>query len=93
VVATGQRDLGAGDGAQAPGAGALGELHRPVQAVVVSEGESLISQLPRLEHQLLDVRGTVKEGEVGVGMEFSVGRHIHPVYRTSVLMATRSCRN
>ena len=30
VVAVGQRDLGAGDGAQAPGAGALGELHRPV---------------------------------------------------------------
>ena len=52
----------------------LGELHRPVEAVVVGEGEGLVAQLARPQHQLLDVRGAVEEGEVGVAVEFGVGR-------------------
>ena len=72
VWAVRERDLGTGDGPQPPGAGALGELHRPVQAVVVGEGEGLISQLPRPQHQLLDMGSAFEEGEVGVGVELGV---------------------
>jgi hypothetical protein len=72
VVAVGERDLGAGDGLEAPGAGALSELHRPVEAVVVGEGEGLVPHLPRPQHQLLDVRGALEEGEVRVTVELSV---------------------
>ncbi len=61
VVAVSQRDLGAGDGAQPPGAGRLRELHRPVEAVVVRESEGLVPQLPRPQHQLLDVRCAIQE--------------------------------
>ena len=67
--------LRAGNGAEAPGAGALGELHRAVEAVVVRERQRLISQLERPQHKLINVRGTFEEREVGVGVEFGVGRH------------------
>lgn len=69
----GERDLCASDGAEAPGAGALGELHRAVQAVVVGEGQRLVAQLQRSQDDLFDVGGAFEEGEVGVGVEFGVG--------------------
>ena len=63
-MTVGQRDLGAGDGAQAPGAGALGKLHRPVESIVVREGQRLVPQLPRPQHHLLNVGCAIEEGEV-----------------------------
>ncbi len=76
VVAAFERDLGAGDRAHAPGPGALGELHRAVQAVVVSQRQRCLPQFARPQHQLLDVRSAVKEREVGMTVQLRVA---HPV--------------
>jgi len=51
---------------------ALGELHSPVEAVVVREGEGVLAQLPRLEHQLQRRGRPLKEGTVGAQVEFGV---------------------
>lgn len=67
--------LRAGNGAEAPGAGALGELHRAVEAVVVRERQRVVSQLQGAEDEFFDVRSAFEEGEVRVSMEFGVGRH------------------
>jgi len=95
VWAAGQRDLGAGDRAQTPRSGALGKLHRSVEVVVVREGEGLVPQLPRPQRQLFDVRGALEEREVGVGVEFSVGRYTSCAYvillPDFVLQDVRAC--
>ena len=75
VMARLQGDLGAGDRAQASGAGAPSELHRPADAVVVGEGEGIVAQPARPQHQPLDVRGAFEEGEVGVAVEFGARHH------------------
>ncbi len=56
-----------------------------MEAVVVGEGERLVSQLAGSQHQLLDVGGALEEGEVGVGVELSVGSHSCAGARTIVL--------
>jgi hypothetical protein len=43
--AVGERDLGPGERRDAGGTGGLGERHRPVQAVVVGQGERGIAEL------------------------------------------------
>ena len=75
VMAVCKRDLGAGNRPQPPGARALRELHRAVQAIVVRERQRLVSQLERTQDELLDMRSAFEKGEVGVGVEFGVGRH------------------
>ena len=44
-----QRELGAGDRADAEGLRCVRELERPVQAVVVGESESFVPELRRLD--------------------------------------------
>lgn len=80
-----KRNLGAGNRPKAPGAGALGKLHSAVEAIVVGEGEGVIPQLERAQDELVDVGGTFEKGEVGVGVEFGVGRH-SSIIRTPVLL-------
>ncbi len=75
MMAIGESYLRAGDRPEAPGAGALRELHRAVQAVVVRERQRVVSQLQGAEDELIDVRSAFEEGEVRVGVEFGVGRH------------------
>jgi hypothetical protein len=43
-----------------------------MQAVMIGEGESLVPQLPRPQHQFLDVRSALEEREVRVAVEFGV---------------------
>ena len=52
--------------------GRLGEADHPVQAVVVGEGEGVETEPGRLGDELLGVRGTVEEAEVGVAVELRV---------------------
>jgi hypothetical protein len=84
-VTVGKSDLCAGDRLQPPGSRATGELHRTVQAIVVGQGKRLVPELAGAEHNLVDLRCAFKEREVGMGVEFGVGRH-SPRYRTSVLL-------
>ena len=79
LLAPYKRNFRAGDRPQAPGPCALRELHRAVQAVVVSERERLVSQLQRAQHELIDMRSAFEEREIGVGVKFGVGRHMFSV--------------
>ncbi len=47
-----------------------------MEAVAFREGEGLVCWLPRPQHQLLDVRGALEVGEVGVGVELGVECHV-----------------
>ena len=47
VAVVREGDLGAGDRGDAGGASGLSELHRPVQAVVVGDGQGLIAEFGR----------------------------------------------
>jgi hypothetical protein len=87
----GESNLCAGDGPESPGVGALRELHRAVQAVVVRKRERFVSELEGAEDEFVDVRGAFEEGEVGVGVEFGVGRHMN-IIRTLVLGSQASNR-
>ena len=59
---------------------------------MVRERERFVPQLPRPQHQLLDMRGAFEEGEVGVDVEFSVGDGHRPyaVPRTAQARAVRT---
>ena len=72
-----QGELGAEDGRQPHRPGRLGEADHPVEAVVVGEGEGAEAEPGRLGHELLGVRGTVEEAEVGVAVQLGVA----PVHR------------
>jgi len=54
-------DLGAGDRPDAERLGSVGELERPVDAVVVGERERLVAELGGARGELLGLRGTVEE--------------------------------
>ena len=67
-------ELGAEDGGHAHGVSGLGEADDSVHAVVVGDGQGLEAEAGRLLDQLLGVRRTVEEAEVGVAVQFGV-RH------------------
>ncbi len=69
VVAVGERQLGACDGADAKGFRGLGELHRSVEAVVIGEGEGLVAQFPGAQHQVVGAGGAVEQRPAGVEVE------------------------
>ena len=75
-------ELGAVERAQAERPGALGELHRAGDRVVVGQRERLVALLERADHELLWQRGAVEErvGRVGVQLR---------VHRTYVRMAVK----
>jgi hypothetical protein len=50
----------------------LGVLHRPVDPVVVGEGQNVVALLERRRDQLLGQRGTVEERVGGVAVELGV---------------------
>jgi len=62
VCTAGQADLRTGDRADAERLRRLGELERPVDAVVVGQRERLVAELRRAGGQLLGLRGAVEEG-------------------------------
>lgn len=82
MVARRQRDFGTGYRLEAPGTGALGELHGAVQAIVIGESERFVPEFERAQDHLLDVGGAFEEREVGVRVEFNVGHGITIPERT-----------
>ncbi len=75
-----QGDFGPEDGGQADGGGGFGEPDGPVHAVVVGDGQRLEAQAHCLFHQLVGVRSTIEEAEIGVAMQLGVrGPFTHPV--------------
>ncbi len=68
------RDLGSRDRLEALLLRGPGELHGPVEAVVVGEGERRIAELLRALDELLGMRGPVQEGVARVGVELDVRR-------------------
>jgi len=71
-AAAGERDLGAGDRAQAEVLRRIRELERPVDAVVVGQSEGVIPELDRPGRELFRERRTVEERIGRVGMELDV---------------------
>ena len=71
--AVGQGYFSAGNGLDARIPGALCEVHRSAQVVVVSKRQGRVVQLPGLLQQLLDGRGPFFERVVAVAVEFDVG--------------------
>ena len=69
------RDVAAEDGGQSHRARGLGEAHHAVEAVVVGDGQRRQLQALGFLHQLLGVRRSGEEGEVGVAVKFGVGHH------------------
>ncbi len=67
-----QGDLGPEDGGQAGRAGGFGEADRPVHTVVVGDGQRLEPEAYCLFHELVGVRSTVEEAEIGVAMQLGV---------------------
>ncbi len=79
------RDLGPGDRLDPLALREAGELHGPVEAVVVGEGQGRVAQLLRPQHQLLGVGGPVQEGEARVAVELDVGGGGgHPASRSAM---------
>ena len=68
-----ERDLGAGDRAQAEVLGGVGELERAVDAVVVGERERLVAELRRAGRELLRLRRPVEERVRRVRVQLDVG--------------------
>ncbi len=100
VRAVGQRQLAAGDRAQAGVAGCAGELHRPAEAVVVGQGEGVVAQLGGALGDLDRLGGAVQERVAGVGVQLGVG-HARCAYqrrrcrsrKTTVLRPSSSTRS
>ena len=67
------RELRARDGLKPRLPGRPGELHGPVEPVVVREGQGWVAQLPGPQDQLFGVGGPVQERERRVGVELDVG--------------------
>src|SRR3989441_10734478 len=67
-----QRQLRTGDRLEAERLRLLGERHRAVDAVVVGEGERLVSQVRGRERQLLGERGAVEKRVCRMTVEFDV---------------------
>jgi hypothetical protein len=74
VVAVLERQLGAHDRPHAERLDGGGELHRPVQPVVVGERDRRVPLLGRRRRDLDRMRGPVEEREGGVAVELDV-RH------------------
>ena len=72
MAAVEQRQLGAGDGLDAGVDGVLGELHRPVQPVVVGRGQGRVPQVEGAPDQLLRLRRAVEEGEGRMEVQLDV---------------------
>jgi hypothetical protein len=79
--------LGTGDRAEAEAFGAVGELHRAPEAVVVGQRKRRIAEHRGGARQLQRGRGAVEEGERRVGVQLDVGgrghRRLRPVGDTS----------
>ena len=69
-----QGDLGTEHGRQSDGARRLGEAHHAVETVVIGDRQRLETETRGLLRQLLGMRGTVEEREVGVAVQLGV-RH------------------
>src|SRR5437899_3842676 len=67
-----QRQLRTGDRLEAERLRLLGERHRAVDAVVVGEGERLVSQVRGRERQLLGERGAVEKRVCRMTVELDV---------------------
>ncbi len=69
-------DLSTGDRLEARQTRHLRELHRTVEAVVVSQGQGWITKLNGTHDQLLRVGRTVQEGKARMAVQLDVGdRH------------------
>ena len=69
-----QGELGAEDGVDAVLVGGAQEAGGAVDGVVVGEGQGGHAELGGAAHEVFGVAGAVEEGEVGVGVEFGVGK-------------------
>ncbi len=67
-----QGELGAEDAGEPHGPGRLGEADHPVQPVVVGQGEGAQPEPGGLGHELLGVRGTVEEAEIGMAVQLGI---------------------
>jgi len=78
-------DFGPEDGGQASCGRGFGEPDRPVHAVVIGDGQRLEPQAHRLFHQLVGVRSTIEEAEIGVAVQLGVrGPFTHPCQCTNI---------
>ena len=66
------RELGPGDRPDPERLGRLGELHRPVQAVVVGQPERRMALLGGSGRELLRVRRPIQERVGGVAVELDI---------------------
>ena len=67
-----QGEFGPEHGGQPVGAGRLGEAHDAVETVMIGDGEGFETEPDGLFHELLRVRGTIEEAEVGVTVQFGI---------------------
>jgi hypothetical protein len=51
-------------------------VNRPPESIVVGNRQRLVAQLRGPPHEILRVRGSVEEAEVGVAMQLGVTDHV-----------------
>ncbi len=73
VRAAGERHLSTGDCAHPEALARVGELERPVDAVVVGQGEGVVAELRGARCELFRQRGAVEERVGRVGVQLDVG--------------------
>ncbi|MND03448.1 hypothetical protein D3C83_232670 [compost metagenome] len=69
MVAVFEREFGAGDGLDSEGLRCLRELHRAVEAVVVSEGERGVAEFVGAQDELVGTGCAIEQGPAGVQVE------------------------